>query len=187
MKSKKHFKSGQYNLYCEINLGPNSQFFPNVAEIVISDSIMKEMVKGMFRKFMASKGAEDPTAEPAPKKDLTAVKTAIVDYVDRIAPKLKPEWMQGWHRFWEGLLDIDVIEKEIGNISKQQGTAFNRKLICNIICYLGEKHFFVGDYHPSEMARALEGDADHSIRSHALNLRPAAPICKQIDRYIELF
>ena len=78
MKSKKHFKSGQYNLYCEINLGPNSQFFPNVAEIVISDSIMKEMVKGMFRKFMASKGAEDPTAEPAPKKDLTAVKTARI-------------------------------------------------------------------------------------------------------------
>ena len=187
MKPGRKSMPGQYCLHFEINLGPNSQFFPNVTEIVIGGSIMNEMVKGMFQQFMAMKSKVDFTVEPAPDKDMTIVKTAIVDYVDRIAPKLKPEWMQGWHRFWEGLLDIDVIEKEIGNISKQQGTAFNRKLICNIICYLGEKHFFVGDYHPSEMARALEGDADHSIRSHALNFRPAAPIRKQIDRYIELF
>ncbi len=37
------------------------------------------------------------------------------------------------------------------------------------------------------MTRALEGDSDHSIRTHGLNLFPDDDVCKRIDSYIEDF
>ena len=171
MEFKEGFNPGQNNTYNEINLGPNSQYLPNVTELTIINN--GTQLGGM--------------GEPDPNKDLTAVKTAVLNYVSRITTKLKPEWMQGWEKFWKGLLDLDVIEKELCDITKQQGTTFNRIFICKIIHYLDDKGFYKEPYNASAMTRTLEGDGQHSIRTHGLNWYPDEAVGKHIDRYIEEF
>ena len=175
MEFKEGFNPGQNNTYNEINFGPNSQYLPNVTELtIINNGTQEDKVKS------ASKKEED-------NKDLNAAKTAILSYVSRIATKLKPEWMQSWEKFWKGLLDIDVIEKELCDSTKQQGTTFNRIFICKIIHYLDGKGFYAEPYNASAMTRTLEGDDQHSIRTHGLNWYPDEAVGKRIDRYIEEF
>ena len=187
MKFEKDFNPGQNNTYQEYNFGPGSQNFPNVTELTINNyGTQEDKVKPAPAK-VAPKTPADSFSEPDPNKDLTAAKTAILNYVSRIAAMLKPERMHGWERFWTGLLDLDVIEKDICDITKQQGTTFNRKLICKIIHHLDHHGFYSAPYKASAMAEALENNKDHSIRTHGLNQYPDDAVCRRIDSYIETF
>lgn len=183
MKFDKDFNPGTNNTYNEVNMGDHSIYVPGVTNLTIVNGGKPE-----------GKVESDPKAslydrmrEPDENKDLTVAKKAILNYTSRIATMLKPEWMQGWERFWTGLLDLDVIENYICDITKQQGTTFNRMFICKIIHHLSRRDFFKDAYNASAMTRALEGDSDHSIRTHGLNRFPADDVCKRIDSYIEDF
>lgn len=188
MEFKEGFNPGQNNTYNEINLGPNSQYLPNVTELtIINNGTQEDKGKSAPKSGEGKKNQLGGMGEPDPNKDLTAVKTAVLNYVSRITTKLKPEWMQGWEKFWKGLLDLDVIEKELCDITKQQGTTFNRIFICKIIHYLDDKGFYKEPYNASAMTRTLEGDGQHSIRTHGLNWYPDEAVGKHIDRYIEEF
>lgn len=185
MEFKEGFDPGQNNSYTEVNFGPNSQYLPNVTELtIINGAATVDKATGMKPQ---AREKNPFRGEPDPNKDLTIVKTAILNYINRIAPKLKPEWMQGWERFWMGLLELDVIEDKICDITKQQGTTFNRIFVCKIIHYLNGKEFYKIPYNASAMTVALEGNKDHSIRTHGLNLYPDEAVCKRIDSYIETF
>ena len=188
MEFKEGFNPGQNNHYTEVNFGPNSQYLPNVTELtIINGGASEDKGNTTPQKGSAPKSPMDRMSEPDSIKDLTVVKRDILSYVTRIASKLKPEWMQGWERFWTGLLDVDVIENEICDVTKQQGTTFNRIFVCEIIHYLDSKHFYKDSYNASAMTRALEGDDQHSIRTHGLNRIPDETVCKRIDNYIEVF
>ena len=180
MQFEKGFEPGQGNTFTEIVLGPNSMYLPNVTSLTINNGVV-ETKKG-------DKSVNNKSNELSVYfKYLEAVKADILDYVSCIASKLKPDRMNGWQRFWKGLLDVDVIEKQIGNVTKQQGTTFNRMFVCNIIRYLDQKDFYENKFNASDMARALENDAAHSIRTHGLDSIPDKSICKEIDKYIENF
>ena len=191
MVFKEGFNPGQNNTYIEVNMGDHSQYLPNVTELtIINNGSSEDKGNNASAAKPASlnlKSGFVRVGEPDPNKELTVVKTVVLNYISRIAPKLKPDWMQGWERFWTGLLDIDMIENEICDISKQQGTTFNRMLVCKIIHYLDGKGFYKEPYNASAMTRTLEGDDQHSIRTHGLNLYPDEKVCKRIDRYIEDF
>ena len=175
MKFEKDFNPGHHNTYTEVNFGPNSQYLPNVTELTIING---------DKEYKRPSGK---VVEPDQDKDLVVVKAAILNYVNRIAPLLKKEWMNGWERFWKGLLDIDVIENEICRIGKQQGTTFNRNFVCKVIHYLACKDFYNGSYNPSEMTRALEHNDQHAIRTTALCYDPDESVCKRIDNYVDNF
>lgn len=188
MEFKEGFNPGQNNHYTEVNFGSNSQYLPNVTELtIINGGTSEDKEDATPQKGVGLKGLGNRLGEPDPIKDLTVVKRDILSYVTRIASKLKPEKMQGWQRFWTGLLDIDVIEHEICDTTKQQGTTFNRIFVCKIIHYLNNKGFYKEPYNASAMTRALEGDDQHSIRTHGLNWLPEDNVCKRIDGFIEVF
>ena len=180
MKFEGGFNPGQGNTYTEINFGPNSQYLPNVTTLTINGDVAEVLQRIRSMKH----NGELKTTQVM---SLGVVKSNILDYVNCIVSKLKPEKMNCWQRFWKGLLDISIIEQQICNISKQQGTTFNRMFVCNIIRYLDQKGFYEKDFNASEMARMLEGDDQHSIRTHGLDSCPDKLICKQIDNYIENF
>jgi len=185
MNLPKDFNPGQNNQYIEIHLGPYSQYLPNVTELtIINGDKPAERYSVIPETGIVSKTSYERVVESEPNIDLSTVKSAILKYVSRIAPKLKPEYMQGWERLWTGILDLDVIECRLCDISKQQGTTFNRQLICKIIHYLSLKGFYKEPYKASDMTRALEGDDQPSIRTHALNLYPDAPITHALDNYL---
>lgn len=180
MEFKDGFNPGQGNTYTEINLGPNSQYLPNVTTIIINNGVPD-------KRWREENLKNNAYVSSVQVKSLGAVKSNILDYVNCIASKLRPEKMNSWQKFWKGLLDVSIIEQQIGNISKQQGTTFNRMFVCNIIRYLDQKGFYEKDFNASEMARMLEGDDQHSIRTHGLDSCPDETVCKQIDNYIENF
>ena len=186
MEFKEGFNPGQNNTYTEVNMGDHSIYVPGVAHLTI--------VNGGKAEGTAIEQSEEGvsparmTVEPDANKDLTATKTAILNYTSRLTSYLNPQWMQCWERFWKGILDVDVIENEICKIGKQRGTSFNRAFICTIVNYLnGDKDFFKEKYTATDFARFLEGNEMHSIRSSALPYKPDDGICKRIDRYIEDF
>ena len=188
MEFKEGFNPGENNHYTEVNFGSNSQYLPNVTELtIINGGTSEDKGNATPQKGAGLKGLGNRLGEPDPIKDLTVVKRDILSYVTRIASKLKPEKMQCWQRFWTGLLDIDVIEHEICDTTKQQGTTFNRIFVCKIIHYLNNKGFYKEPYNASAMTRALEGDDQHSIRTHGLNWLPEDNVCKRIDDFIEVF
>lgn len=188
MEFKEGFNPGQNNHYTEVNFGPNSQYLPNVTELtIVNGGTSEDKGKNTPQNGANPKGIVDRLGEPDSIKDLSVVKRDILSYITRIASKLKPEWMQGWVRFWTGLLDMDVIENEICDTTKQQGTTFNRMFVCEIIHYLSSKDFYKDPYNASAMTRSLEGDDQHSIRTHGLNWKPDDDVCKRIDSYIEDF
>ena len=188
MKFEKGFNPGQNNTYTEVNMGDHSQYLPNVTQLTINNGVKQED-KGETtpQSNVSPKSPFERMGEPDPNKDLTSVKTAILNYTSRLSMYLKPEWMQSWERFWTGLLDIDVIENEICKIGKQKDTTFNRKFVCTIINYLNGKGFFKETYNATNFARFLEGDEWHSIRTTALCYNPDESVCKRIDGYIEIF
>ena len=188
MKFEKGFNPGQNNTYTEVNLGDHSQYLPNVTQLTINNGVKQED-KGETtpQSNVSPKSPFERMGEPDPNKDLTSVKTAILNYTSRLSLYLKLEWMQSWERFWTGLLDIDVIENEICKIGKQKDTPFNRKFVCTIINYLNGKGFFKETYSATDFARVLEGDEWHSIRTTALCYNPDESVCKRIDGYIEIF
>ena len=180
MTFDKDFQSSQGNTFTEVILGPHSQYLPNVTTIIINNGVPEYRCR-------EEKFTNNAHTSSVQSRNLDVVKSNILDYVNCIASKLKPEKMNCWLRFWKGLLDIDVVEQQIGNITKQQGTTFNRILVCNIIRYLDKKGFYKAKFNASEMARALEGDNQHSIRTHGLDSYPDKSVCQQIDNYIENF
>ena len=185
MEFKEGFNPGQNNTYTEVNMGDHSIYVPGVANLTIVNG-------GRAGETAIEKNGEvmNPTrtmVEPDANKDLTATKTAILNYTSCLAQYLQPEWMQCWEKFWKGLLNVDVIENEICKIGKQRGTSFNRAFICSIINYLNGKGFFKEKYTPTDFARFLEGNEMHSIRSSALPYKPVDDVRKRIERYIEDF
>ena len=188
MEFKEGFNPGQNNTFTEVNMGDHSQYLPNVTELtIINNGTSEDKGETTPQKEVTPKSPYDRMREPDPNKDLTAVKTAILNYTSRLTMYLKPEWMDCWERFWKGLLDLEVIENEICKIGKQKETPFNRAFICKVINYLNGKGFFKEKYNATDFARFLEGDEWHSIRTTALCYKPDDAITNRIDKYIENF
>ena len=178
MEFKEGFNPGQNNTYNEINFGPNSQYLPNVTELTIINNGTQE-----------DKGKSMPKSvgESEENRDIAPIRTLILNYVSRLQPQVVDEWKQSYMKLWEGILDLGVVAKSVYNFSKQQKTDFNKYLVCNIIHYLRRKKFFPAELNDSAVTRALEGDDQHSIRTHAVNKDPDEAICKALDNYIEEF
>lgn len=118
--------------------------------------------------------------------DKTPIREKILNYVSCIRPYLAEKWMQSYMKFWEGLIDLDVMSIDLYDHGKQQHTNFNRDLVANIIHYLDSKGFYKKQYNSSEMTRALEGDADHPVR-RALRNDPDTKYCDAIDSFLKAF
>lgn len=130
----------------------------------------------------------DRMKEPDPERDLTVVKTAIMNYVDRVRAKdmLKDEVKQGYKQMWKDILNLPEVEARICTIGKQQGSDFNRSLIANIFYYLRNRKIYKvvykDNYNGAALAEALEGDKDHSVK-HALRDNPPQEVSDALDKY----
>ena len=187
MEFKEGFNPGQNNTYTEVNFGPNSQYLPNVTELtIINGGKQEDTGKGMSKKDEGVKTPFDRFKEPE-NIDITPIRTGILNYVSRLQPQVVDEWKQSYMKLWEGILDLDIVACRVYKISKQQKTDFNKYLVCNIIQYLRRKKFFPVEFNDSAVTRMLEGEDQHSIRTHAVNKDPDEATCKALDKYIEVF
>lgn len=120
----------------------------------------------------------------AVKTDADLLKKAILDYVSVLKTELSDDWAHKYMNVWDEILDLDIVKAKVYDPGKQQGTTFNRNLVANIICYLGQKGAFKSPYNASRMARLLSGDSDNSVRA-ALGKTPDANILSRLNRHFE--
>ena len=118
--------------------------------------------------------------------DKAQVKQEIRSFVSHLGIALNPEWSSTYKKFWDDVLNLDILPVTVYNPGKQQGTVFNRNLVANIIFYLSKKGAFKSPYIPSEMARLLTGSADSSVRA-ALSKAPTEELVFRLDRYFEKY
>ena len=60
-------------------------------------------------------------------------KDAIMEYVGRLKPVVKEQYLDQYDQIWEGILEINQVKAVIYNKGKQQDTTFNRNLLAKII------------------------------------------------------
>ena len=60
-------------------------------------------------------------------------KDAIMEYVGRLKPVVKEQYLDHYDQIWEGILEINQVKAVIYNKGKQQDTTFNRNLLAKII------------------------------------------------------
>ena len=160
----------------------------NPVKAVVDDNGNKELAKAMQyieqleKRIAVLEGvqANDNSVKP----DTQLLKKSILEYVSGRVTVLSDEWTQKYLKVWDEILDLDIVAAKVYDPGKQQGTVFNRNLVANIICYLGQKGAFKSPYNASLMARLLAGDSDNSVRA-ALGKSPDEKIVSRLNRYFE--
>ena len=121
--------------------------------------------------------------------DLTARKQgkeAIMEYVDRLRPVVRAQYLEKYDQIWEGILEINQVKAEIYKKGKQQDTTFNRNLLANIIHQM--EILYIPSANSYLMATHLEPDKgpDHPVRQKLGEL-PDKSIRDAVKSYINDF
>ena len=95
--------------------------------------------------------------------DTDNIQKLIMNYVSCIRPFVKEELDKPYMQLWIRILEHDAFRVDLYDPGKQN-CRFNRNLVANIMHYLDNKGFYKRPYNQSEMARAVEGDADSPVR-----------------------
>lgn len=126
----------------------------------------------------------DQMEKPEEDIDISAIRSEILHYVNRVRPLVHPEKRDRYMKMWEGILDLDAVRPFVYKTGKQKRTNFNRKLIANILHHLDTHHIYTDPYKASSLALALEGDYEMSVRGE-LGKYPSEQVCAEIDEYLE--
>lgn len=176
------------NIKTAYNVNPSATVVNNTFNIGSGDEGKRAIEEAMGTMPVNSLGR---MGEPDPERDVTVVKTAIMNYVDRVRVNniLKDEVKQGYKQMWKEILDLPEVEAHICRIGKQQGSDFNRDFIANIFYYLRQRKIYKVVYkdniNGAALAEALEGNKEHSVK-HALRDDPPKEVCKALDNYFAL-
>lgn len=89
----------------------------------------------------------------------------ILAYVKRVEPLLADAWSCCYDAFWQKVIEQPSVSAVIYTPGKQQNTTFNRKLVAQLLHYIGEKHKAFGPrFNATLLAEKLEGSRDASVR-----------------------
>ncbi len=95
--------------------------------------------------------------------DTGNIQKLVMNYVSCIRPFVKEELDKPYMQLWTRILEHDAFKVDLYDPGKQS-CRFNRNLVANVMHYLDDKGFYKRPYNQSEMARAVEGDADSPVR-----------------------
>ena len=189
---------GTGNTFQEINIGSVHTFAPKLSTIVNNyyDASREQLVEKRQKKGAKDDAADDlepsipnmmqseQIEEPDEEIDRSSIRTEIINYVSRVRPLVHPDKRDRYMKMWEGILDLDAVRPFVYKTGKQKQTNFNRKLIANILHHLDTRHIYKDPYKASDLALALEGDYEKSVRGE-LGKYPSEHVCAEIDEYVE--
>ena len=97
----------------------------------------------------------------------------IIDYVMRLHPVyVRKEWQDKYEELWKQIMELPAVAEKIHDKGRQQGTAFNRNLVGNILHLMAEKKVLAITANATKMAEVLEGDANASVRAKLGEMPP---------------
>lgn len=122
--------------------------------------------------------------QPASSDDKEVLRQEILTYVGKTLPFVLYQWKDKYKELWTDILALPEVDAVIYEKGRQERTAFNRKEVCHIICYIG-KHAVDGmgifeKYNASHIALCFNDDAEKSTRPE-LGYKPSLAIRNAID------
>ena len=104
-----------------------------------------------------------------PSTEPEAVRKEILGYVGKTLCLVEDKWKPIYMDLWNDILNLNEVKAEVYAPGRQQGTTFNRKLVANIIHYLGNfrgnKSGMFGAYSATPVVNELEGTTACSTRT----------------------
>lgn len=175
---------GTGNIIQEFHIGSIGQMNP-------SAKIVNNYYGVDGKPIMPKREGENPAEKkPNEQREIPPIREQIMLYVSCLTGEVAPEWQSRYMDLWNGILDLPEVAAVVYNPGKQRKTIFNRKLVGNIIYFLGNtacaEHTVYKDYNATRFAEKLEGDRDHSVRG-ALGAFPPKGIEDSLKRYMEDF
>ena len=85
---------------------------------------------------------------------------------------VRQEWREKYQALWEEILELPAVADKIYDKGRQQGTAFNRNLVANILHLMVEQKVLTVTSNAKKMAEILEGDANASVRAKLGEMPP---------------
>ena len=187
---------GTGNTFQEIHIG-TVQNYNNAATIINNygmnwqQPVEKEPEKGAkdvdaddLEPSIPNTMQSEQIEEPEEEIDRSSIRTEILNYVSRVRPLVHPDKRDRYMKMWEGILELDAVRPFVYKTGKQKQTNFNRKLIANILHHLDTRHIYKDPYKASDLALALEGDYEKSVRGE-LGKYPSERVSAEIDEYLE--
>ena len=188
---------GTGNTFQEINIGTVHNFNPNATTIINNYGISEERPKGKKPQKGAKDGAADDSELSTPNNgqfeqqkeseeeiNRSRIRAEILDYVSRVRSLVRLDKRDRYMQMWEGILELDAVRPFVYKTGKQKKTNFNRKLIANILHHFDTRRMYKDPYKASDLALALEGDYDMSVRGE-LGKYPSEHVCAEINDYLE--
>lgn len=142
---------GTGNTFTDIQIGHVETFAPNATTVV--DNHYGE--SGKFRL---------PSAASPQETEQLQRKAKIMQYVGLLKRYVAPEWVSRYESVWQSILSLSEVSSAVYDPGKQKNTTFNRNLVANIIYIMCEKGI-IAENNATTLAKALEGDKDHSVRA----------------------
>lgn len=125
-----------------------------------------------------------------PLVDMESVRKEILDYVGKTLSLVEEKWKSIYMDLWDDILDLKEVSTDAYDRGRQQNTTFNRKLVANIIYYLGNFRNngsgMFGAYNASTVVSQLEGVTNCNVRVE-LGLPPTREIRDAIDLLLKSY
>jgi len=122
--------------------------------------------------------------------DTESVRKEILDYVSKTLGLVEEKWKPIYMDLWNNILDLKEVSAEVYDRGRQQNTTFNRKLVANIIYYLGNFRNngsgMYGSYSATTIVCQLESSTTCSTRAE-LGLQPVKAIRDAIDPLLKTY
>ena len=112
-------------------------------------------------------------------------KEAIMDYLWRLKPVVKEQYISVYAEIWDGILELQEVKMQIYQKGKQQDTTFNRNLLAQLIHQVGDR-IYQPTANTVKMAEYLEPEKgiEHPVRQK-LGESPDKPIKKAVEEYMK--
>jgi len=108
---------------------------------------------------------------------------SIMEYVGRLKPLVRREFIERYDQIWEGILEIGQVKAVIYNKGKQQDTTFNRNLLAQIIHQVEMIYLPTANNAQKTIYLEPEKGADHPVRQK-LGEAPEKAIKKAVEEYL---
>lgn len=164
----------------------------------MTNEVKTEILKGLFNganlehaqiNLVLEQGttitySPDKTTENNQTNNNQQVKEEIIDYVGRLKPMVRYDWLDRYDQLWLGILELKEVKTLVYNSGKQQGTKFNRNLVAQITHLMGNTIFV--STNTVKMANYLEPSkgSDHPVRQK-LGEAPDKEVKKSVEEYMK--
>ena len=143
--------------------------------------ILESGAKAVYQENHYQNSQKTPSSEDSQKQ----VKEAVMDYLWRLKPVIREQYLSSYGEIWNGILELNEVKVLIYNKGKQQNTTFNRNLLAQLIHLVGER-LYLPTANTVKMAEYLEPEKgqEHSVRQK-LGEVPDKTIKKAVEAFLD--